>query len=269
VKPLSALDVETARGLRGLLFDLDDTLLSHGTLTREAYGALWDLHDAGLRLVIVTGRPSGWGEVLVRQWPVDGAVTENGAVHVVREGRGVAIRERCTPEERASRRTRLAALASRVRELVPEARLADDVAARVSDITWDIGERVRLAPESVARITAEIARAGARSTRSSVHLHATFDEDDKASGAVDFLSRSLGEDSGAARTHYAFAGDSGNDAACFAAFRTTFAVANVAPYLGRMPVGPTFVATSEMGTGFAEIAAAMLGLRARQSSPMT
>jgi HAD superfamily hydrolase (TIGR01484 family) len=261
VKPLADLDPVTAHGLRGLLFDLDDTLLTHGTLTRDAYGALWDLHDAGLRLVIVTGRPSGWGEVLVRQWPVDGAVTENGAVHVVREGRGVAIRERCSPEERTSRRARLAALASRVRDLVPKAALADDVGARRSDLTWDIGERARLPDDRVARVAAEIARAGARSTRSSVHLHATFDEDDKASGAVDFLARSFGEDSGAARVRYAFAGDSGNDAACFAAFRTTFAVANVAPYLGRMPVGPAYVAKGEMGAGFAEIAAAVLGGR--------
>ena len=73
MRPLSALGAEEARGLRGLLFDLDDTLLSHGLLTRAAYDALWDLHDAGLRLVAVTGRPCAWGEVLARQWPVEGS----------------------------------------------------------------------------------------------------------------------------------------------------------------------------------------------------
>ena len=60
MKALSSLGAEEARRLRGLLFDLDDTLLSHGVLTRAAYGALWDLRDAGLALVAVTGRPSGW-----------------------------------------------------------------------------------------------------------------------------------------------------------------------------------------------------------------
>ena len=80
MKPLSSLARDEARALRGVLFDLDDTVLSHGLLTREAFGAINDLHDAGLLLVAVTGRPSGWGEDVARQWPIDGAVTENGAV---------------------------------------------------------------------------------------------------------------------------------------------------------------------------------------------
>jgi HAD superfamily hydrolase (TIGR01484 family) len=261
MKPLASLEPGTARALRGLLFDLDDTLLSHGTLTRAAYGALWDMRDSGLRLVAVTGRPSGWGEVLVRQWPVDGAVTENGAVHVVREGRGVALRERCGDVERRSRRVRLAGLVERVREVVPEARLADDVAARRSDVTWDIGERVRLPAERTALIVQEIHGAGARTTQSSVHLHATFDEDDKATGAIEFLRASFEEDAGAARFRYAFAGDSGNDAACFAAFHTSFGVANVRDHLAKIAVVPRFVAAGAMGEGFAEIARALLDAR--------
>jgi hydroxymethylpyrimidine pyrophosphatase-like HAD family hydrolase len=263
MKPLSRLDADTARGLRGVLFDLDDTLLSHGTLTREAYVALWSLRDAGLRLVAVTGRPSGWGEVLVRQWPIDGAVTENGAVQIAREGEtgGVAVRERCDETERRSRRLRLAGLAEGVRSIVPEARLADDVSARRSDITWDIGERVRLPVGRVRLIADAIARAGARSTQSSVHLHATFDLDDKASGTVDFLCRVFAEDAGAARVRYAFVGDSGNDAACFAAFHTTFGVSNVRAYLTRIAVVPRFVSTQPMGAGFAEIARALLAAR--------
>jgi hydroxymethylpyrimidine pyrophosphatase-like HAD family hydrolase len=266
MRPLSQLDAVTARGLRGLLFDLDDTVLSHGTLTREAYGALWDLRDAGLRLVAVTGRPSGWGEVLVRQWPIDGAVTENGAVRIVREARagtggGIAVLERCGEAERRSRRVRLAQIVERVREVVPEARLADDVSARRSDVTWDIGERVRLPADRTALIAQQIALAGARSTQSSVHIHATFDGDDKASGSIDLLSSLFGEDAGAARCRYAFVGDSGNDAACFAAFDTTFGVANVSAHLARIAVVPRYVASLPMGTGFAEIARALLAAR--------
>jgi HAD superfamily hydrolase (TIGR01484 family) len=258
MKPLSELDPQVRSGLRGLLFDLDDTLLTHGVLTREAYDALWAMHDAGLRLVAVTGRPSGWGEVLVRQWPIDGSVTENGAVHVAREGATIRLWERCSEAERRSRRVRLAQLVERVREIVPEARLADDVAARRSDITWDIGERVKLQGDLVDRIAAEIVAYGARTTRSSVHLHATFDEDDKASGAVEFIGRAFGVDAGAALATFAFIGDSSNDAACFAAFDTTFGVANVRAYVRRLSVPPRFVAEKAMGAGFAEVARALL-----------
>jgi hydroxymethylpyrimidine pyrophosphatase-like HAD family hydrolase len=262
VRALSELGREEAQRLRGLLFDLDDTLLSHGVLTRAAYDALWSLRDAGLTLVGVTGRPSGWGEVLVRQWPIDGCVTENGAVHLVREGRGVLRIDRCDEVERRRRSERLARLVARVREVVPEAQLSDDQRARVSDVTWDVGERATLPPDRVKLVVREIALAGARSMQSSVHLHATFDVDDKASGAIRFCQRQLGVDPGSAVVRFAFAGDSGNDASCFAAFRTTFGVANVRASLPRLSVTPRYVATREMGEGFAEIAAQILASRA-------
>jgi HAD superfamily hydrolase (TIGR01484 family) len=259
VRPIEDLVVDEARALRGILFDLDDTLLTHGLLTRAAYDALWDLRGAGLRLVAVTGRPSGWGEVIARQWPIEGAVTENGAVAVARDGRGVARFERCGEAERQSRRMRLARIVDEVRRAVPEARLTDDVDARRADVTWDVGERVRLPPDRLKAILGVISAAGARAFVSSVHVHATFDIDDKASGAVSYLARAFGEDAGAAsRARWAFIGDSGNDAACFAAFHLTFGVANVRAYLDKIPITPRYVARAAMGEGFAEIARAVI-----------
>ena len=262
MKPLAELPADVARSLRGVLFDLDDTLLTHGVLTRAAYGALWDLHEAGLKLVAVTGRPCGWGHVVVRQWPIEGAVTENGAVHVVRDGAGVAVRDTCDETERRARRTRLAQVVEAARTAVPEARLTDDQSARVSDVTWDIGEREHLPEQRVLAVARVITDAGARSVKSSVHLHATFDTDDKATGAARFCARELGEDAGAFVVRWAFAGDSANDAACFAAMRTTFGVANVRAHVRAMSIPPRYVATSPMGDGFAEIAAAILRARA-------
>lgn len=261
MKPVAELGAEEARSLRGVLFDLDDTLLTHGLLARRAYDALWDLHDAGLLLVAVTGRPSGWGDVLARQWPVAGCVTENGAIYVMRDGPSVARRDSCDDAERRRRRVKLAQLVEQVREQVPEARLTDDMGARLADVTWDVGERVKLPEDRIALVTRIILEAGARTSRSSVHLHATFDADDKASGALRFLQRELGQEPGAALYRFAFVGDSGNDAACFAAFRTTFGVANVAAALGRLSVPPRYVATKEMGEGFAEIARTILDVR--------
>jgi HAD superfamily hydrolase (TIGR01484 family) len=261
MKPLSALSTEEAAHLHGLLFDLDDTLLTHGRLTRPAYDALWALHEAGMKLVAVTGRPSGWGAVLARQWPIEGCVTENGAVRVLKESAGVVLSEACRPDERTARRARLARLVEEARVRVPEARLTDDVEARRSDVTWDVGERERLPEERIAALVSLVAEAGARSTRSSVHLHATFDTDDKASGALRFCAEHLAEDPGSARSRFAFVGDSGNDAACFAAFRTTFGVANVRASLSRLTLAPRYVATLPMGEGFAEIALEILRKR--------
>jgi HAD superfamily hydrolase (TIGR01484 family) len=261
MRPLAALPAQVARGLVGLLFDLDDTVLSHGVLTRAAYDAIWSLHEAGLRLVAVTGRPSGWGEVIARQWPIDGAITENGAVHVVREGKAIRILLDGTESEVAERRARLAALVRTVAHAMPTAVLADDNHARRSDVTWDIGENERLEPAAIDELAQHVRSAGARTTRSSVHLHASFERDDKASGAMRFIHARFGDDVGSAIHRWAFVGDSGNDAACFAAFATTFGVANVRAYSRSMSVPPRWVAPSERGAGFVEIATSLLDAR--------
>ncbi len=263
MRPLSALGAEEARGIVGLFFDLDDTVLSHGRLGRDAYGAIWDLHDAGLKLVAVTGRPSGWGEVLARQWPIDAAVTENGAIVLVREGSVVRALDRASPEERRRRRIRLAAIIDAAQTAVPEVRLTDDMGGRRADVTWDVGETVRVPDDRVALLQRVIVEHGAWTSRSSVHVHATFDGDDKASGAVRFVADAFGEDPGAARFRWAFAGDSGNDRPCFSAFRTTFGVANVRASLGGLAVPPRYVAEGERGAGFVEIARALLAARTR------
>jgi hydroxymethylpyrimidine pyrophosphatase-like HAD family hydrolase len=244
-----------------LLFDVDDTFLSHGWLTRIAYDALWRLHDAGLKLVAVTGRPVGWGKVMARQWPIAGCVVENGAAYLLRQGPAVVLRDACNERERSARSARLGRLVERVREVVPEARLTDDASARRSDVTWDVGETTTLPEDRVRAIIREIDAVDANWSRSSVHLHATFDVDDKASGAARFCSRELGEDAGSAVVRFAFVGDSHNDASCFAAFRTTFGVANVMSSVMRLSVPPRYIAAGAMGDGFAEVAREILAKR--------
>jgi len=110
-------------------------------------------------------------------------------------------------------------------------------------------------------IQAIIVDAGARAFASSVHLHATFDADDKASGAVRAIRELAKDDAGLALSRWAFVGDSGNDRACFAAFKNTFGVANVFGHIGSLSVPPRWVAAKPMGQGFAEISGAILAAR--------
>ena len=254
--PLSSLAGEELRRIDTLLFDLDDTVLTHGRLTRQAYDGLCDLADAGYALVAVTGRPAGWGEVLARQWPVMAVVAENGAAILRAEHGGVArlVRD-------PSARLRLQPVVDAARRAFPELELADDNDARWTDVTFDIGERCRVPRERVEQLRTFLQAAGARVTTSTVHLHATFEGDDKASGALRLLLLLRGLDAGAARLRAAFVGDSENDAACFACFRTTIGVANVAPWVGRLTVPPRFVTRASMGAGFAELAAHLVASR--------
>lgn len=260
MKPLSSLGRAEARALSGVVFDLDDTLLDHGSLGEAAYRALFRLREAGLELFACTGRPAGWAEVVARQWPVDAAIAENGAIAFVREGARIRRVDACSPDVREARRRRLVEIASELVARHPELGLADDNGARISDVTFDIGEYREVPSVVVAEARAFAEAKGARTFVSSVHMHATFDAWDKASGTIALLC-SRGVDASSARGRYAYVGDSENDGAAFAAFGHTFGVANVRPRVARLSVPPRFVAPSERGAGFAEIAAALSSLR--------
>jgi HAD superfamily hydrolase (TIGR01484 family) len=249
--PIEKLTREEAASLLGLLFDLDDTLLDHGRLPEAAYASLFRLNEAGLKLYAVTGRPSGWGVLLVRLWPIAGAVTENGAVLIVRDGERVRRVDRAQPNERALRRARIETLVSELGQRFPELSPADDVDARISDLTLDIGEQQRVPAEIVDQAVEFARQHGFRTMRSSVHLHVTLDGDDKASGSIRLLRLLEGIDPTVARLRHAFIGDSENDQACFAAFPNSIAVKNLT---GRPTLQPKFVTQAERSAGFVEAA---------------
>ena len=212
MKPVASFPAQAARALRGVLFDLDDTVLDHGRLTLPALQALYALAEAGLLLVGVTGRPSSWGQVLVRQWPVAGMLTENGSIALVKRHNRVEVLDRVSSVERRERLGRLAALAAELRASFSELEPSDDVSGRLADYSFDIAESRQVAPE-VVRAASEFARErGARVVQSSIQLHVSFEADDKASGVLRFLGAEHGVDATAARYRFAFVGDSENDA---------------------------------------------------------
>src|SRR5690242_13669979 len=103
MRPIASMPAEEAKRLRGLLFDLDDTLLDHGRLPEAAYSSLFRLREAGFELVCVTGRSAGWGDVLIRQWPIAAAVTENGAFALLSDENAIRRRDAVDAAERRAR----------------------------------------------------------------------------------------------------------------------------------------------------------------------
>jgi HAD superfamily hydrolase (TIGR01484 family) len=258
MKPASQFPAAAARRLAGVLFDLDDTLLDRGRLSVAALTSLYRLSEAGLILVGVTGRPAGWGQVLARQWPVSGMVTENGIIALVQRDHRVQVLDRASSEQRAARRQQLSALVAELRVRFPELEPSDDVAGRIADFSFDIAESRQVDASVVQAVTDHARERGARVVRSSIQLHLCFDGDDKASGALRFLHLVHGVDATLARYRFAFIGDSENDAPCFGAFEHTFGVANLQ---GRPSVLPAYRASQAMGAGFAEIAEVLLSGR--------
>jgi len=257
--PIEQLAEHEARSLRVLLFDLDDTLLTDGTLEESAYSALFRLRESGLALVAVTGRPLAWGAVLARQWPVLGVVAENGAVACARGKDGLEVTD-FGHAERSSRRARLLDIVGAVRSEFPELRPSDDVSGRLTDFTFDVGEHERVPRATIVAVQGYARGLGARTVASSVHVHVTLEGLDKATGAARFLSLRLGMDPTECRVQAGFIGDSENDAPCFCAFRTTLGVANLR---GTPTVPPRFITTAAKGAGFAEAARVIVARRGR------
>src|SRR6185369_4143151 len=161
-------------------------------------------------------------------------------------------------DTRRERDARLLTLLRDFAERFPDFEPADDVRARVSDRTFDIGEYRQVGARRVQEASAFLREQGARVFVSSVHLHATFDYADKASGAVRLLSSDSGLDATAVRHAYAYLGDSENDASCFGAFAVSIGVANLS---GHSTLRPRYVTSLPMGQGVAEAAGVILSLR--------
>lgn len=257
MKPISQLSAADAQRLEGLFFDLDDTLLDDGQLSEAAYSALFRLRESGLRLIALTGRPAAWAELVARMWPVEAAIAENGALAYGRQDGRVALFDSVKPHERARRRIALTELVRAAQTRFPKLVAADDVGGRISDYTFDIGEHERLDEATVLAARAFAHRAGAHTTRSSVHLHYTFDRADKATGALGYVAQ-RGQDPTRARRQFAFVGDSDNDAACFAAFSISVGVSNLR---GNFSIRPRFVTRGACSEGFVEFSRILVSSR--------
>ncbi len=260
MKPLAEL--RGADRLRGLLFDIDDTLTTEGRLTAQAYAALERLKNAGRIVVAVTGRPAGWCDHIARMWPVDAVVGENGAFYFRYENGRLHKRYQDNDTERAAKRAQLAAIAARILAAVPGSALASDQPYRVADLAIDYCEDVPALPlEAAERIAALMRADGLNAKISSIHVNGWFGGYDKLAMARTLFAEKFATDLDAANAQFAYAGDSPNDAPLFAFFANSIGVANVARFAGHMTALPKFVTQAESGAGFAEIAAHLLGER--------
>ena len=243
---------------RALLTDLDDTVLEGGRLRASVLAALESLQDAGIAVVAVTGRPASWAELAAHQWPLFGALGENGALSYRRVGSRVIAHDDAAPELRAERTHRLNALSHELSQAFPSLKPAADSRGRISDRAWDIAENERVETADVARARTFLESRGAKTAQSSIHVHATFERHDKATGALAFLHRELGLDPATALATVPFIGDSGNDRPCFSAFERSVGVANIDAHLGALAKTPRFRTRGARSAGFLELSRALL-----------
>lgn len=262
MSPLSKFSLENRAGIRGLFFDIDDTLTTDGLLTTAAYSAVGRLKAAGFMLVPITGRPAGWCDHMARMWPVDGVVGENGAFYFHHDPVHKKLVQRflSTESNRVIEKKRCMEIAADILCEIPGTALASDQAYREADIAIDFCEDVvPLSAGEAQRIKQLMEAAGLNAKISSIHVNGWFGAYDKLSTTKLFMREIFNINLDEHKSEFAFIGDSPNDSPMFSYFPYSVGVANVSDFATGMMQLPAYVTDRRCGEGFIELADALLG----------
>lgn len=239
---------------RILFTDVDDTLTWEGRLPHETFTALVKLQQAGIRVVPVTGASAGWCDCMIRTWPIESIIGENGAYFIDRNSQGHLSTHFSVEEaQRSVNWQRLQQLKNNVIEKFPNAYSTADQPFRLTDIAFDINQDQNVARSEAFKIAKFCESYGVNVKVSSIHINVWCGEYNKASAAIEWLAQHNIESSDAM-----FIGDSPNDDAMFSSFAHTVGVANIEPFIGELKLPPTYITRHPGGYGFAEMADSLI-----------
>ena len=249
-----------ARAVRAVFTDLDGTLTTQGRVRASTLACLERLVEAGIPVVVVTGRSAGCGDTLARTWPVRAVVAENGGLALVAPDRpgGRVRRFYALPMARLpALRRRMLRDAEAVAREVPGARLSTDSAYTEVDLAFDWNEEVHLGEEAACRLEGALRARGYRAVRSSVHVNFWPPGFDKLTTCQRVVRRVLHGDP-RDLSPYLYVGDALNDEPMFAGFPRSVGVANVRAVWSELRAHPAHVTRRAEGLGFEEVARAVL-----------
>lgn len=259
--PLSRADLSA---VRAVFTDVDGTLTTRGLLTASTLRAIEWLTGHGVQVVLVSGRPSGWGECWARQLPVAGVIVENGGLAFVRRAgrlhKVYAEPERVRVKNRAALERHVAAALAAVKG----ARLSMDSVATEVDLAIDYAEESSLGPRGADRLEAFLRRRGVTAVRSSVHVNCWLGPFDKRTAVERFLKSEWRTRLSKRERRFVYVGDSFNDQPLFDAFPLSIGVANVKAIADQLTQPPKFVTRAAEGKGFGEVADAIARARRAQ-----
>jgi HAD superfamily hydrolase (TIGR01484 family) len=261
MKQLKDFPKHPCKEIAYVLCDLDDTLTLDGRLPAASYGALERLFDNGRQVVVVTGRPGGWCDMIARFWPICGVVGENGAFYFKydHENRRMIRRFQQEADERRQKMTKLKELYEALEADFPGFAISADQTYRECDLAIDFCEDVAPVPMAqVLELRDALAAGGATVKVSSIHLNAWFGTYSKLEMTKTFFHDELGLDLEAERAKAVYVGDSPNDEPMFEFFTHSIGVANVREFVDQMTHPPRWITQEPGGFGFEEISELLL-----------
>ncbi|MEW5737805.1 MAG: HAD-IIB family hydrolase [Myxococcota bacterium] len=247
--------------VRAVFTDVDGTITTGGRLLATTLRAIEWLNAHRIQVVLVSGRPAGWGEAWARQWPVAGVIVENGGLYFAWRGGRLHKVYAEPPGQRAANRRALLAHVEAALAATPGARLSMDSQATEVDLAIDYAEDVKLGSAGADRLERFLRARGVTAVRSSVHVNCWLGRFDKRTAVQQFLKTEWRTRLTPADRRFVYVGDSFNDQPLFRAFALSVGVANIEDVLDRLDDRPAFVTRSREGKGFGEVADAIVRAR--------
>ncbi|NJL65050.1 MAG: HAD family phosphatase [Methylacidiphilales bacterium] len=228
--------------------DMDGTLTTAGKFTSKLLQTFDDLHTAGIKVLIVTGRSAGWVSGLAHYLPIVGAIAENGGLYYPSAGEtGISL----SPiPDLSKHRQQLATTFANLQAKFPQIQESSDNIFRITDWTFDVAGFNPTELEIIAELCQNM---GWGFTYSTVQCHIKPQRQDKAIALLKVLKEYFPEYTS---NNVVTVGDSPNDESLFDSryFPLSVGVANVREYVDRLQHKPAYITNATEGEGFCELA---------------
>ncbi|MEB3213861.1 MAG: HAD family hydrolase [Leptolyngbyaceae bacterium] len=226
--------------------DMDGTLTRDGKFSATLIHALESLQQAGLDVIIVTGRSAGWVQSVMHYLPIWGAIAENGGVFFAADDTPKLIP---LIENMADHRRQLHQTFQHCQALIPTLQESSDNPFRLTDWTFSVEG---LSQDEIEALGAIAENHQWSFTYSTVQCHIKPKNQSKAIALQYVLDHFFPDvPSSAVIT----VGDSPNDESLFdpTLVPVSIGVANIRDYLDRLSHHPTHITRAPEVEGFQEL----------------
>jgi HAD superfamily hydrolase (TIGR01484 family) len=244
---LQPLDSYHWENIRLIATDMDGTLTQGNKFDAKLLQVLTKLSDAGIDVLITTGRSAGWIQAIATYLPVVGAIAENGGlVYWNHDPQPHLIGE----IDMIHHRQELQRVFLLLQDKFPHLKESVDNPFRMTDWTFDVAN---LSPIELEQIEQVCQFQGYGFTYSTIQCHIKPSYQDKAYGLNKIISQHFDH---LKPSEIVTVGDSPNDESMFnqAEFPLSVGVANVVEYRDRLKYLPAYVTKETEGAGFCELA---------------
>ncbi|MEM7770888.1 MAG: HAD family hydrolase [Cyanobacteria bacterium P01_A01_bin.37] len=231
--------------------DMDGTLTQNGKFSVDLIHALQSLQQAGISVIVVTGRSAGWVQSVVNYLPIWGAIAENGGVFFSSSGEQILFPD---IEAIEHHRQHLQQTFQRCQAQFPILQESADNQFRLTDWTFSVEG---LSSADLETLCNQAEADQWSFTYSTVQCHIKPRHQNKAIALNHLLNQYFPATS---RSAVITVGDSPNDESLFDRQLVPFSVgvANIQHYLTRLQHHPTYITQYPEVGGFCELAQLIL-----------